>query len=226
MIITERKARENGREYALRVIRENIISMELKPGTMVSANELAPEIGVSRGPVREALTELSKTGIVEVYPQSGCRISLIDEEMIAEARFMRNALECSVINDVCEHITIEDKKVVRENLAYQEFLLQNNMAAKLLEADNEFHKKLFEIANRSNVYDLMKEFVVHLDRLRSLSVFTLKNLKIVDDHKSIFDAIDRGDVREAKQFMEKHLNRDKFDMKDLRIAHPDFFSVK
>ena len=70
MHVTERLKGESSKEYAMRVIRENIISLELEPGTSVSANELASEIPVSPWPIREALSEIEvKIGIVEVYPQ-------------------------------------------------------------------------------------------------------------------------------------------------------------
>ena len=93
----ERLPHENSKDYAVRAIRENIISLDLEPGMQTSANDLTGELGVSRGPIREAFNELSETGIVIVYPQSGCRISLIDEDMISEARFLRRTLECAVV---------------------------------------------------------------------------------------------------------------------------------
>lgn len=61
MIVKKRYGRETGREYALRVLKENIVMLELEPGSRISENELASEIGVSRTPIREALIELSKS---------------------------------------------------------------------------------------------------------------------------------------------------------------------
>ena len=52
MKLEERHYAETAREYALRMLKENIISMELKPGAMVSENELAAQLGLSRTPVR------------------------------------------------------------------------------------------------------------------------------------------------------------------------------
>ena len=57
MIVKKRYGRETGREYALRVLKENIVMLELEPGSRISENELASEIGVSRTPIREALIE-------------------------------------------------------------------------------------------------------------------------------------------------------------------------
>ena len=58
MKLEERHCAETAREYALRMLKENIISMELKPGAMVSENELAAQLGLSRTPVREALMDM------------------------------------------------------------------------------------------------------------------------------------------------------------------------
>ena len=53
MNISKRLSTETAREYALRVLKENIVSLELKPGTAISENELAAKLGLSRTPVRE-----------------------------------------------------------------------------------------------------------------------------------------------------------------------------
>lgn len=219
----ERLAQENGKEYAIRAIRENIVSLELEPGAHVSANDLTAELGLSRGPIREALSELSKTGIVQVYPQSGCRISLIDEEMINEARFLRRSLECAVVREAAMKATEEDLQELKENMAMQNFYLENHLRTKLLEADNNFHKKLFEIPNMQRVYSLMKSFVIHLDRLRSLTMITLKDIKIVEDHSLILKAIEEKDPDLAAERMTKHLNRDCTDIHDIKTAHPAYF---
>ena len=54
MHISERLPRESSRDYALRIIKDNIISLRLEPGSQISENELATEMGLSRTPVREA----------------------------------------------------------------------------------------------------------------------------------------------------------------------------
>lgn len=219
----ERLPHESGKEYALRVIRENIISLDLEPGMHMSANDLTEYLGLSRGPIREAFNELSKTGIVEVYPQSGCRISLIDEEMINEARFLRRSLECSVVREAAVIASDDEITELKENMALQKFYLENQMSTKLLESDNQFHKRLFEITNMQKIYDLMRNFVIHLDRLRSLTVITIKDIKIVEDHGAILQAIEKHDPDLAAERMTKHLNRDCTDIHEIRNAHPDYF---
>ena len=75
MHVTERLAHESGRDYALRIIKDNIISLELAPQSRVNDREIAAELGLSRTPVREALLELAKVDIVQVNPQRGSIIA-------------------------------------------------------------------------------------------------------------------------------------------------------
>ena len=82
MKLLERLPRESGRDYALRNIKENIVNLELAPGSQISENELADELGLSRTPVREALIELSRVGIIETHPQRKSTVSLIDCDLV------------------------------------------------------------------------------------------------------------------------------------------------
>ena len=119
MKILERLPRENGRDYALRVIKDNIIHLNLEPGSQISENELSAKLGLSRTPVREALIELSKVRIIEIQPQKRSVVALIDYDLVEESRFMRNVLECAVVDLVCEMAGPEDVERLRENIRLQ-----------------------------------------------------------------------------------------------------------
>ncbi len=108
MIIETKQPKETAAEYALRVLKENIISLDLAPGSMVSENEIAAQLGISRTPVREALIELSRVGIVQIMPQKGSRINLIDYGMVEESRFLRLVLEREVVKLICMNETRAD----------------------------------------------------------------------------------------------------------------------
>ena len=111
MNVKKRDGSETGREYVLRILKENIVMLELEPGSRISENELAAEIGVSRTPVREALIELSKSKIVEIYPQRGSYVSRIDWGLVEEAQFMRVTLEKAVIRLACQGLSEEKLEV-------------------------------------------------------------------------------------------------------------------
>lgn len=226
MVISARESRENAREYALRQIRENIITLKLKPGSSVSENELARELGISRTPVREALQELQKSNLIEVFPQKGCIIAHIDFDIVDEMVFLRKTLEKAVVEELCNCISEGNILELEKNIQLQEFYLNNKMPDKIIELDNEFHKSLFIMCNKERIYYLMESTQGHFDRIRTLSMYSVKDIKIVSDHKAILNAIKSGDKALATECILKHLSRYKLDQSEIIEKYPDYFNTK
>ncbi len=223
MKLLERLPRESGGEYALRTIKENIVSLELAPGSQISENELAAEMGLSRTPVREALIELSKVKIVEIQPQKKSTIPLIDYDMVEESRFMRDLLECAVAELDCEMAAPADVDRLNENIRLQNLYLDDYYSSQLMTLDNQFHGLLFDIAKKSQVFALIQNISIHFDRVRTLALSSVKNTKIVQDHLGLVDAIRRRDAKAARELMAQHLNRYDLDAAALREANPQYF---
>lgn len=224
MEIEARNSRETAREYAFRTLRENIVMLKLAPGSMVSEKELADEMGISRTPTREALIELSKSYIVDILPQKGSYISKIDYSLVDEARFMRLVLENAVVEEVCNMATDKDFKALEENINLQQFYLKSKAVGRFFKMDNAFHKQLFIIANKIQIYHLMESMMIHFDRVRLMRLLSDKELKeILDDHNDILDALKRKDKVAAVAAMTKHLSRYKIDEELIRDEHPDYF---
>ena len=93
MILYEKKGNETGKDYAYRVLKDNIMSLELRPGELLSELDLAQKLQVSRTPIREVLIKLKSEKLIEVKPQTGTYVSLIDWKLIEQAIFMRYNLE-------------------------------------------------------------------------------------------------------------------------------------
>ncbi|MCH1960595.1 GntR family transcriptional regulator [Romboutsia hominis] len=90
MILYEKKYKETGKEYAYRILKDNIMSLELKPGELLSESDLSEKLNISRTPIREVLMKLKNEHLIEVKPQSGTYVSLMDSKIIDEAIFMRS----------------------------------------------------------------------------------------------------------------------------------------
>ncbi|SCP99340.1 GntR family transcriptional regulator [Anaerobium acetethylicum] len=223
MKITEREKRESAREYAFRTIKQNIISLDLEPGTTVSENELAAEMGISRTPVREALIELSKLNIVEIYPQRGSVISLIDSELVDEIRFLRQTLETAMVEQACDTASEHDLLMLEENLRMQEYYLEHEQLDKQFQLDDKFHELLYKTCNKNMVYRLLGDLMAHFDRVRSLSLIVIKDKKVISDHRSIVEAIRNKDKTAAKEIISKHLSRYIVDEKELKMKYPHYF---
>ncbi len=224
MRLPPRTARETGREYALRTIKDNIVRLELAPGSLISENELAAEMGLSRTPVREALIDLAKVKIIEITPQKRSVVAYIDYDMVEEARFIRNVLETAVVELVCTLRTEEELEKLEENVKLQRFYLEQANYGGMMELDNQFHQMLFEIAQKLQAYAMVQHIAIHFDRVRSMALSSVKDLKIVEDHAKIVEALRKQDPAEARAVMDKHLNRYKFDEQAVREKYPEYFS--
>lgn len=224
MRITERLPRETGRDYALRILKNNIISLELAPGSMVSENELSAEMGLSRTPVREALIELSKVKIVEIFPQRGSGVALIDFALVEESLFMRQVLECAVAQLCCEVATPEDVTQLKESVKLQDFYVQTGgTTTQILDLDNSFHRMLFEIAGKPQVFSMMRNIAIHFDRVRNITLSTVQAQTVVKDHNAIVDAIAHHDAPDALACMERHLNRYRVAEPSVHSKFPEYF---
>lgn len=221
--VLEKARQETAREYVIRVIQYNIENLNLKPGQLVSENEIAQKLGVSRTPVREAFIELSRTGVVEIFPQKGTGISLIDMEVVEETRFLRCALEKAVVQLVCELWSEEDMVALEENLQLQHACVSRKDYKRLMQLDNEFHRLLFKACNKEMTYSLIQSVMTQFNRMRLLNLAEMDMQRTVDDHRAILEAIKDRDQEAAQFAMERHLSRIIFDKNYLMELHPEYF---
>lgn len=220
----EKMPKESNRDYAFRVIRDNIIKLELKPGTMISEQDLAYELDLSRTPVHEALQELSKSKIIEVFPQKGSLVSLINLELVEEAVFVRATLESAITEEACKLANEEDIKYLSDNVELQEFLLKQNNIDKFMELDNLFHQKMYEITNKMQCYYMVKSMNIHHDRFRELRVHGADRSPILKMHKQILQAFKDKDEAAARDLTAEHINRTKIDAEEIQKKYPDYFA--
>lgn len=223
MIKVEKLAGESTRDYASRFLCTNIVSLELKPGQFLSETELANEIGVSRTPLREALIDLNHAHVIETYPQRGSMVALIDPDLVEESRFVREVLDLSVVEIACRIATTEDIMNLEANVKLQEFYLENYVTDKIMELDNEFHRMIYVMANKERTYEMKSGMMIHYDRVRALSLVTVKDTKIVNDHRLIMEAIRDRNVEEAKRLVKKHLARYDIDKEVIKKEFPEYY---
>lgn len=223
MLVSDRKPNETARDFAFRVLKENVISLEIKPGTMVSENEIAMELGISRTPVREAIIDLTKANVIEILPQRGSYVSLIDSKMVEEARFLRNVLDSAVIEAACDAENPGLVEELEENVHLQEYYLEKGDAERIYKLDNEFHRLIYTLGEKDIIYEMRSTIMIHFDRVRTLSVETVKDMKIVADHRGMLEAIKSGDKEKAVELVHKHLSRYQVDENLIRGQFPEYF---
>jgi DNA-binding GntR family transcriptional regulator len=85
-----------------RALRQAIVTMRIRPGEMLSEQDIARRFGVSRQPVREAFIKLGEADLVRILPQRGTLVVKISRAAVEDARFIREAVECAVARAAAE----------------------------------------------------------------------------------------------------------------------------
>ncbi len=226
MKIPEKKDKETNHDYAFRVIQEGIINLELQPGSMISEQEIASELKLSRTPVHEALLELAKTKIVKIIPQRGSIVSLIDMALVEESCFIRANIESAVMELVCQKATEEDIENLEENLVLQEFYFAKQNYGKFMELDNAFHRAMYKIAGRMLCYYTVQLMNIHHARFRALRLHISNTERIVTEHKAILESIKQRDAARTKKEFLDHINSMFVDEKEIRQKYSAYFIQK
>lgn len=219
----EKLEKETNRDYAFRVMRNNIVNLELTPGSMLSEQDIAEELHLSRTPVHEALQELARTTIIEILPQKGSLVSLVDMNKVDEAVFLRSTIESAITEKACKIATEEDIRSLEENISLQDFYHDQNSIDKIMELDNAFHEKMYKITNKMQCHYVVKLMNIHYDRFREMKLHALENKPIIDEHKEILQAFIQKNPTKAKELVLSHINRLYIDEKEIRSKYPTFF---
>ncbi|WP_028558675.1 GntR family transcriptional regulator [Paenibacillus pinihumi] len=212
------------REVVYSALREQILQLELPPGTGLSEKEISLQFNVSRTPVRESFVQLAQEGLLEILPQRGTYVSLIDTSLVEEARFMREQLERAVIKQACDRFPQEQLIKLQGNLALQKLSVENQDYKKMFELDEEFHRTIFEGCGKSYTWGVIQHVNVHLNRSRMLRLAADHNWNhIYAQHEQMATAIEAHNSSEADRLMQNHLNLTVTDQSLLKEKFPAYF---
>ncbi|QBP42626.1 GntR family transcriptional regulator [Paenisporosarcina antarctica] len=212
------------RDYVYEILKENIISLKIKPGQNISEKEISEMLEVSRTPVREAFVKLAQEELVEVYPQRGTVVSLIDLFHVEEARFIREHLERATVRVACEKFTDASLVVLETNLIMQKQCVQENNFEKLFELDEAFHHTISIGCGKERISLLIQQMNAHINRIRMLSLAANYNWDLIlEQHEQIFNAIKEKKPDVADKVMEEHLKKLRFDQENLKIEYSQYF---
>ena len=206
MILYDKLDKENGKDYVYRVLKDNIMCLELKPGELLSESDLAKKLNVSRTPIREVLIKLKAEKLIEVKPQAGTYVSLIDWNLIEEAIFIRYNLEKEALKEACENFSDDILMEMEKCLFAQKLIAQKG--DNLLEfhnLDKEYHRLLFVGINKSNVWESICNISTHYNRIRLLAEMKLNKEFLVDQHITYLDIIKNKDSNIIDEVVSHHI---------------------
>ncbi len=190
-----------------RELRKAIITLEIQPGASLSEKELADRYGVSRQPVREALINLGKAGLVGILPRRGTFVAKISLDLMRQARFVRESIEVAVVRRACVSFAPEARQRIDGILDRQADLAAAQSHYAFQREDEAFHAALSEGAGYPTAWETLATIKAHMDRVCHLTLPQPDTLpKLVEEHRRIIDAIDCHDADRAEVALKVHLD--------------------
>lgn len=115
---------KNRGELVYETLKQEILDLRLKPGQMISENDICERFGVSRTPVRDALRLLQEQGFAETIPYRGTYVTLLSLDNIKQMIYMRVAVETMVLRDFLEIQTPMVMEDIRHSIAQQRAVIR------------------------------------------------------------------------------------------------------
>jgi GntR family transcriptional regulator, rspAB operon transcriptional repressor len=222
--LAERRSGVPARAQVYAALRDAIIRAELAPGRRLSENELASWLGVSRTPIREALVRLRDERLVSIVPQLGTYVSRISPQAVADAGFIREALECAAIRESATAATEDDIETLEVNMRGQERAEERGAFDAFYVLDEDFHRVLCDLSGHATVWAVSQRAKGHLNRIRHLSLPIPSYLgEMIAEHRVVVDAVADHDADEAERRLRHHLQMVLREIPQIRAEHPDYF---
>lgn len=183
-----------------------ILNGELRPGEPLIEMEIASRLGVSRGPVREALQILLTRDLIESVPYHGAKVRSLARVDIEEVYSLRTVLETFALRRV---VDAGPESVVRElRLACDgmQTAATNDDWAEVAAEDDRFHRSLVNAADHSLLTNAWEQLNVRVRQIMALR--NLRNrdiMQIYRNHLPIVDAIAERDVDTASELLASHI---------------------
>ncbi len=189
------------------LLKELIISLQLRPGQMISEKEVAEALNASKTPVREAMIRLQGIGLVKIVPKSGTYVTPIQVDRYIEACFARQQLEIGAVRRAATQQNWSTSLKMQSILQKQVQALEAGQDEAFFQLDQALHQTFFDAAGVSGVSTLIRDSQAEVNRMRYLK--RLHNIRregaVIEEHQAIVAAIRSGSADEAEAAMIRHI---------------------
>lgn len=209
-----------------RLLRQDIIDCSIAPGTLLSEKEISLRFSVSRQPVREAFIKLAEAGLVQILPQRGTFVMKISAKQVADARFIRQALECAIVRRAAEMVTDAQIQQLEHNLKRQSLAAAAGQTREFLALDDQFHQLLTRIADCALAWETIESIKATMDRVRFLSLSKVSPPEsLITQHQEIVSALKARDADTAETAIRRHLQELIYSITPIAEQNSDWFGA-
>ncbi len=187
-------------------LREEILSARLAPGAELGEVALARSLGISRGPLREALGQLAAEGLVTIVPRRGAVVKRLTRQEFIDAYEVREALESLAIKLAVPRLSAADKADLHRMCEQMERAATPGDWDRFFELNREFHARLVRASGNSKLEEVHSQLVAQMGRLMRQSVELRGGFEqSAAEHRAILAAVDAGDPERAARLLEDHI---------------------
>lgn len=204
-------------------LRDEIVTMALKPGDVISESDIAARHGVSRQPVREAFIRLAQQGLLLIRPKRATVVKKISADGVRQSRFIRESIEVEIVRRLAQNGHADAAAVLGGVIAEQEAASAGGHVHQFHLLDEEFHRQLARLAGVEYAWQLVADHKIQLDRVRYLTLGKASQELAISEHQGIVDAVTAGDVGLAEARIRGHLRRAEALLTQTIAEFPHFF---
>ncbi|HHY33544.1 MAG TPA: GntR family transcriptional regulator [Firmicutes bacterium] len=184
------------------ILREDIVSLRLPPGTRLAVDSLAERFGVSRTPVRDALNALVEEGLVMLAPRVGYYVVELSVQDVEEIADIREMIELYALRRAMKEMRPSDVTALLEETKALRSLGGDEQRRAFERLDRKFHVEIIRAAGNKRLRDLSARILALIDLMRNLNVRVEEAL---DEHIAILEAMQKGDATLAQRLLQGHL---------------------
>jgi DNA-binding GntR family transcriptional regulator len=194
------------REQVIDHLREEILSSRLEPGTELSEVALARSLGISRGPLREALGQLTAEGLVTIVPRRGAVVTRLTRREFIDAYQVREALESLALKLAVPRLSAEERGELHRMCEAMEREAEAGNTGAFFEINREFHRLLVLASGNRKLEAVHAQLIAQMGRLMNKSAELRGGLEqSAAEHRAILAAIDDSDAVLAARLLEEHI---------------------
>ncbi|MEQ7126573.1 GntR family transcriptional regulator [Actinopolymorpha sp. B11F2] len=193
------------REEVANALRAALVAGQMRPGTVYSAPALAARFDVSATPVREAMLDLAKEGLVEVVRNKGFRVTVLSDADLDEITELRELIEVPTVVKLVPHV--DSEAFVRLRPLAQQIVdaAREGDVIGYVEADRRFHLDLLALADNTRLVETVSDL---RKRSRLYGLTQLKAERLLasaEEHLKLLDLLEAGDAEAVGFLMRQHL---------------------
>ncbi len=195
------------REQIVNQLRDDILSSRLEAGARLSETKLAERFGVSRGPIREALVQLTNEGLLIGRPNCGVTVAPIAPDSVRELIVpIRRTIETYALRLFFDSISAEDFRIWDEILEKFKDACKRKDYHASAEQDIAFHRSLLVRAGQPDLLAIWQTIVARIrSHFRKTHIASPDLMSVYQEHKAIVDTFRRGDKEAAIRILETNI---------------------